>query len=490
MFTLAFNIQPVRAEPKTWYVDDDGPADFSKIQDAINAASPGDTIYVYNGTYYERILIYQSLLLVGENKYGTIIDAGYGDAVSTHYTRDVKLTGFTIRNAETCIHLYYGSNNTIVDNIISDNILGDPFNWGGGISLDNSNNNTIADNIISNITEVGIYHGSSSYNMEVRNVIIQNDSLGLQTTNGIHLGDGSHDNAILNNTISKSLVGIYAGQLAYNNTIAGNTIENLTSYECGINIWGPNNTIINNTITGMSYVGIQLNSYSSDGLYGTPNACADNIVIGNVISNCTFGINLILAAFSNTIVENNVSSNGMGILLSDSSNNNTVLENFVSNNDYGLLLFSSNDTRVEHNNFISNTQQLLLSDSFNTAWDDGYPSGGNYWSDYNGTDLYSGPYQNETGDDGIGDTPYVIDDSNVDHYPLVNPFVIPPTTLIGDLNLDGEVSLADLQLLANAYNSHPGDPNWNLLADIAPPYEIISLTDLVTMAMHYGQHNP
>jgi len=55
-------------------------------------------------------------------------------------------------------------------------------------------------------------------------------------------------------------------------------------------------------------------------------------------------------------------------------------------------------------------------------WDDGYPSGGNYWSDYNGTDLFSGSYQNETGSDGIGDTPYVIDENNQDNYPLIAPF--------------------------------------------------------------------
>jgi PKD repeat protein len=50
------------------------------------------------------------------------------------------------------------------------------------------------------------------------------------------------------------------------------------------------------------------------------------------------------------------------------------------------------------------------------VWDDGYPSGGNYWNDYAGTDLYSGPYQNETGSDGIGDTWYPVGD----HYPLMN----------------------------------------------------------------------
>lgn len=43
MLTLAFNIQPAKSEPRTWTVDDDGPADFHTTQEAINAANPPDT---------------------------------------------------------------------------------------------------------------------------------------------------------------------------------------------------------------------------------------------------------------------------------------------------------------------------------------------------------------------------------------------------------------------------------------------------------------
>jgi len=62
---------------------------------------------------------------------------------------------------------------------------------------------------------------------------------------------------------------------------------------------------------------------------------------------------------------------------------------------------------------------------YGTNWnwfDAGYPSGGNYWSDYTGVDFYSGSYQNITGSDGIGDTPYIIDANNIDRYPLIYPW--------------------------------------------------------------------
>jgi hypothetical protein len=62
-------------------------------------------------------------------------------------------------------------------------------------------------------------------------------------------------------------------------------------------------------------------------------------------------------------------------------------------------------------------------------------------------------------------------------------------TIPGDLNGDFQVTLADLTILAHAYGSHPGDPNWNSNADLALR-GVIDLTDLVTLAYHYGQHYP
>jgi hypothetical protein len=62
--------------------------------------------------------------------------------------------------------------------------------------------------------------------------------------------------------------------------------------------------------------------------------------------------------------------------------------------------------------------------------------------------------------------------------------------LIGDINHDGKVSLTDLAMFAASYDSHPEESKWNPECDIAPSYGVIGLADLVTLAMHYGQHSP
>jgi PKD repeat protein len=132
-------------------------------------------------------------------------------------------------------------------------------------------------------------------------------------------------------------------------------------------------------------------------------------------------------------------------LVLDNSSNNTVVDNDV---DTTIALWddSSNNT-IFHNNFWENPLGMCynwqMSVSGHNFWDDGYPSGGNFWGAYSaylyssyahvprmsisapeyfgGIDVYSGPYQNETGSDGVVDTPFILGEGNVDHYPLIVP---------------------------------------------------------------------
>lgn len=149
MLTLTFNIQPVKAEPTTWTVDDDGPADFSKIQDAINAANPGDTIYVNSGTYYENVVVNKNdLTVVGENSSTTVIDGSGTGTVVQVSARNVKVGGFTIQNSGYTLPAtgiwITGKNVTIEGNILQYNSDGIYLS-----SYSTSNtliNNTIVDN--------------------------------------------------------------------------------------------------------------------------------------------------------------------------------------------------------------------------------------------------------------------------------------------------------------------------------------------------------
>ena len=133
----------------------------------------------------------------------------------------------------------------------------------------------------------------------------------------------------------------------------------------------------------------------------------------------------------NIELSNNTISNSTTGICSTDLENATIRENLIQNCSYGIYLQNSNNNLIYHNNFINNTVQANVTAGYANTWDNDYPSGGNYWSDYNGTDLFSGPYQNITGSDFRGDTPYVIDSNNTDRYPLmIHDETEPPTISI------------------------------------------------------------
>ncbi|MEM3578285.1 MAG: NosD domain-containing protein [Candidatus Bathyarchaeia archaeon] len=135
-----------------------------------------------------------------------------------------------------------------------------------------------------------------------------------------------------------------------------------------------------------------------------------NTIAKNAITNSYCGILLTWSNTTNTITNNTVRNNPFGIMLIGSTNN-IITENTIANNTVaGIYLDRSDNNQIYHNNIIANTPQATISESTCT-WDNGYPSGGNYWSDYTGTD---------NNHDGIGDTPYTIDENNTDRYPLIN----------------------------------------------------------------------
>jgi len=120
--------------------------------------------------------------------------------------------------------------------------------------------------------------------------------------------------------------------------------------------------------------------------------------------------------FRNIIAENE----GHGIYLMSFSDYTDIFENEIKANYRALIIYDSSNNKIYHNNFIDNTYQVYSYNS-TSVWDNSYPSGGNYWSNYAVVDTSSGFYQNEAGSDGIGDEPYEVDTLNVDNFPLMGP---------------------------------------------------------------------
>ena len=166
--------------------------------------------------------------------------------------------------------------------------------------------------------------------------------------------------------------------------------------------------------------------------------CAENTITCNTIVNASTGI-LELGqpivtgpiCYNNSITKNHIIHCGTGINSSIAffDRSTRILENTLENNGYGVFLENVTQMSVYHNNFVNNTIQAHADFSYNNAWDDGYPSGGNYWSDYADVDLHSGPDQNLLGMDGIWDHPYIVDSGNRDRYPLVKPWPIMPVAV-------------------------------------------------------------
>jgi len=226
------------------------------------------------------------------------------------------------------------------------------------------------------------------------------------------------------------------------------------------------NNIFNNTFTNNGY-GLFL--WSFHGGY----------IAGNTFVNNGYGIELQLS-FGNEIIANNITNNTRGIEIYNCERNK-VYNNLLLNNTRALRLTLAGNQTIYNNNFFNNTIPVdsYMSQGF---WNSGYPIGGNYWSHLNVTDIYSGPYQNESGSDGIGDTPYVIDGSNQDNYPLMNLYWNP-----ADINHDLNVDIFDVVLACVAYSSTPSDLNWNCHGDIAEPYGVIDIFDIVMICASYGE---
>ena len=288
----------------------------------------------------------------------------------------------------------YTTNSTLTKNSMAHNF--------DGIYLYESSNNSITENNITNKNAMGIRLSESSNNSIFGNNITNNG-------NGVKITDSSDNNISMNNVTNNIWDGIELQWSSNNNSISGNAVTNNVG---GIRLYeSSNNSVTGNNVAANHYYGISISK------------CSDNSISRNNITNNRDGI--LLYNSSNSISGNTITNNGDGITLWNSSSS-SISGNAIANNGRGIRLSESSSNRFCHNNFIDNTKHVYdlswddpkLFNSVN-SWDDGYPSGGNYWSDYE----VRYPDAEELDGSGIWDTPYEIDENNQDNYPLMEPWV-------------------------------------------------------------------
>jgi len=456
------------------YVDDDntqGPWDgtqehpYQYVQDGIDNAQEGDTIYVFSGFYDKYLTLSKSVNFIGEDRDSTILN---WSICIEDYIDGITIHGFTLGMGG--IALFHSSFHEIYDNnflnlrsvclvncsncIVTNNIIKSM----RGIVIDGrSCNNTISENYISG----GELHGIrlnyySKDNIITKNTIENNSDFGIDVSH-------SDNNIISNNIITNNYRGI--DMFNSNNNIVSNNIITNNSAE-GINpIFSDNCSISNNIITNNNGCGIALHysdnsilsnniiannsdegSWPCEGIYSV---FSDNCSISNNIITNNSGNGIYVSSKNNTVNDNTITDNGEnGIKLIGDADYNTFSGNTIAdNNRFGISFtgptdeediyhsnfntFSGNTIRDNarfgvyinelclgnlfyYNNFINNDQNAWDEGIFN-RWHNSIKKEGNYWDDYTGIDRNG---------DGIGDTPYKIPGKIIqskDRFPFMDP---------------------------------------------------------------------
>jgi parallel beta-helix repeat protein len=350
----------------------------------------------------------------GVNVYGKT-----GVAVSLQNVTNGRIQSSILSNSSGGVNIFSSSNITVSNNTIE-------FDQ-SGVTLAYARNITLQGNIF---TSDGIYVSPSQTDAPAWNsYTITQDNL----VNGRPI-------RFVNNCSQVTLNGDLVGQLILANCTRV-IVRNLTVTNTASSIQLANVSdflIENSTLSSNRWEGITAS--------GVTNGTITNVTASN---NGNFGLDM--SSLTNVTLSNgNFSSNGyVGVELVGAKNVTFSSGVFSHNKWWGLLLASTQNLHVFHNDFIENAAgcPLFCSSGISSqiryettplgsdTWDDGYPSGGNYWSDYVGVDVCNGAFQDkcnrcgvsfqEPCADGIGGSPQMVTRyqtvNPTDRYPLMKP---------------------------------------------------------------------
>jgi parallel beta-helix repeat protein len=266
-----------------------------------------------------------------------------------------------------------------------------------GIRLSWLTNNTIItqSNISGHADGIQVIESSS-------NITISGNTLEDNSNSGVWIEGSSNNNTISGNTLTNSGYGVMLKQSTYN-AVSKNNITG--GYGVTVD-QGTSNNISENKVSGSPY-GIMLVNYASY------NTVSKNNINGSIWT----GLRLYEHAGSNDVLDNNVTNSGTGVELNRQCESNDIIGNDIAFNTLGISIDDAPNNQIYHNKFRNNTEQVYTDNTPN-VWDNGFPSGGNFWSDYQ--TLY--PNATEIDASGLGNTPYFIDSQNQDNYPIIPEF--------------------------------------------------------------------
>lgn len=368
------------------------------------------------------------------------------DAVLLWFTANTSVENVTISSAGGGLDIWASTNASVANNYVNAPNL--PGIWLLGSTNVRVENNSVTDSAF------GIDIGSST-NVTVFNNILTRDGLFIYGTTLPHFNSHSitPDNTVNGRPIAyyKDCADLVVDRALIGELIMTNctraSVSNLTLADADVGIelaYVDHSTLVNNTVTG-SRLGILL-------------TFATNVSISaQAVTSNTYGIELRSSAWCSVY-------------------NNTLLGNW-----YGMELSDSSNVSVYHNNFIASVSSSIDLRGVQNSWDSGYVEGGNFWSDYFGGDLFSGPAQDQPGSDGIGDTPYLMNENASDMYPLMlqngwllptvsvawpasgNSFLTTPIVVSGTARDAGGVSprLVEFRLNGGPWQAATGTFSWS-----------------------------